>query len=181
MKAPLEHYPGMNRFVLDWMGGDTRFLPRGGGQAIPPVRTGRIACPPQLIAALDASTRHWGIFAKDQLQRWAEGDTFTVIAGQQVGFAGGPLYTLAKLVTLVKMKRASEAKGIPATAFFWLATDAYDSGEDAEAKQYEAWSDDLAGRADMMLEAEGNDDNAITALRDAYDSRVVDEMAGSPA
>lgn len=65
------------------------------------------------------------------------------------------------------------------SAFFWLATDAYDSGEDAEAQQYEAWSDDLAGRAHMMLEAEGNDDNAITALRDAYDSRVVDEM-GKP-
>ena len=31
----------------------------------------------------------------------------------------------------------------------------------------------------MMLEAEGNDDAAITELRDAYDSRVVDEM-GKP-
>jgi hypothetical protein len=62
------------------------------------------------------------------------------------------------------------------SAFYWLSTDAYDSGEDAEARQYETWSDDLASRADMMLEAEGNDDEAITALRDAYDSRVVDEM-----
>ena len=61
----------------------------------------------------------------------------------------------------------------------WLSTDAYDSGNDAEGDQYGAWSDDLAGRADMMLEAEGNNDDAITALRDAYDSRVVDEM-GKP-
>lgn len=65
------------------------------------------------------------------------------------------------------------------SAFFWLATDAYDSGEDAEARQYEAWSDDLAARADMMLEAEGNDDTTITTLRDDYDSRVVAEM-GKP-
>lgn len=65
------------------------------------------------------------------------------------------------------------------SAFFWLATDAYDSGEDAEAQQYETWSDDLAGRADMILEAEGNDDAAITTLRDDYDSRVVAEM-GKP-
>jgi hypothetical protein len=65
------------------------------------------------------------------------------------------------------------------SAFFWLATDAYDAGEDAEAKQYEAWSDDLAGRADMVLEAEGRDDTAITALRDDYDNRVVTEM-GKP-
>jgi len=65
------------------------------------------------------------------------------------------------------------------SAFYWLSTDAYDAGNDAEGDQYGAWSDDLAGRADMMLEAEGNDDMAITALRDAYDSRVVDEM-GKP-
>jgi len=65
------------------------------------------------------------------------------------------------------------------SAFYWLSTDAYDSGNDAEGDQYGAWSDDLASRADMMLEAEGNDDAAITALRDAYDSRVVDEM-GKP-
>lgn len=65
------------------------------------------------------------------------------------------------------------------SAFYWLSTDAYDSGNDAEGDQYGAWSDDLAARADMMLEAEGNDDAAITALRDAYDSRVVDEM-GKP-
>lgn len=65
------------------------------------------------------------------------------------------------------------------SAFYWLSTDAYDSGNDAEGDEYGAWSDDLAGRADMMLEAEGNDDAAITALRDAYDSRVVGEM-GKP-
>lgn len=65
------------------------------------------------------------------------------------------------------------------SAFFWLATDAYDSGEDAEAKQYEAWSDDLASRVDMLLEAEGRDGDAISALRDDYDNRVVAEM-GKP-
>ena len=65
------------------------------------------------------------------------------------------------------------------SAFYWLSTDAYDSGNDAEGDQYGAWSDDLAGRADIMLDAEGNNDDAITALRDAYDSSVVDEM-GKP-
>ena len=65
------------------------------------------------------------------------------------------------------------------SAFYWLSTDAYDSGEDAEAKQYEAWSDELGERADMMLEAEGKDDAAITAIRDDYDNRVVAEL-GKP-
>lgn len=123
MKVPLAQYPGMNRFVLDWLEGDTRFLTR----ETPPRRAREIA--PELAAALDASNRHWGIFAKDQLQRWAAGDTYTIVAGQQVGFAGGPLYTLAKLASLVKLKREREQQGTPVTAFFWLATEDHDFDE----------------------------------------------------
>jgi uncharacterized protein YllA (UPF0747 family) len=125
----------MNRFVLDWMNGDERFLPRSSWSdgLSAHRRSGRAESPAvqrEILAdALDASNRHWGIFAKDQLQRWAAGDTFTIVAGQQVGFAGGPLYTLAKLATLVKMKREAEAKGTPATAFFWLATEDHDFDE----------------------------------------------------
>jgi uncharacterized protein YllA (UPF0747 family) len=53
----------------------------------------------------------------------------TLVAGQQVGFAGGPLYTLAKLATLIRMKRDLEKQGTPATAFFWLATEDHDFEE----------------------------------------------------
>src|SRR5687768_14032531 len=112
MRVPLTHYPGMNRFVLDWLNGDERFLPRQES----PRRTRTIA--PELVTALDRSNRHWGIFAKEQLQRWGAGETYTIVAGQQVGFAGGPLYTLAKLASLLKMKRTLEAQGTPVTVFF---------------------------------------------------------------
>lgn len=125
MRVPLTRYPGMNRFVLDWLGGDERFLRRASYVRSPRRAGNRDA----LANALDASNRHWGIFAKEQLQRWASGETFTLIAGQQVGFAGGPLYTLAKLASLVKMKRELEAKGTPVTAFFWLATEDHDFDE----------------------------------------------------
>lgn len=67
------------------------------------------------------------------------------------------------------------------SAFYWLSADAYDSGNDAEGDQYEAWSEDLASRADMMLEAEGKDAVAIDAIRDAYDTRVVDELGTGKA
>ncbi|MEA2463031.1 MAG: bacillithiol synthase, partial [Acidobacteriota bacterium] len=128
MRVPLTHYPGMNRFVLDWLNGDERFLPRAGRRERP---AGEAPTAPResLVAALDASNLHWGIFAKDQLQRWGAGETYTIIAGQQVGFAGGPLYTLAKLASLVKMKRQLEAQGTPVTAFFWLATEDHDFDE----------------------------------------------------
>ncbi len=123
MRVPLEQYPGINRFVVDWLHGDERFLTRNP----PPRRTRSVA--PELLDALDRSNRHWGIFAKEQLQRWARNESVTLVAGQQVGFAGGPLYTLAKIATLVKMKRELEANGTPAIAFFWLATEDHDFDE----------------------------------------------------
>jgi uncharacterized protein YllA (UPF0747 family) len=55
-----------------------------------------------------------------------------VVAGQQVGFAGGPLYTLAKLASLLKLKRQNEARGVATTVFFWLATEDHDFSEVAQ-------------------------------------------------
>jgi bacillithiol synthase len=124
MRIPLTHYPGMNPLVLDWLGGDERFLPRSAQSA---VRGSHKSA--ELAKALDRSNRRWGIFAREELERWARGETTTLVAGQQVGFAGGPLYTLAKIATLLKMKRASKT---PATAFFWLATEDHDFDEVAQ-------------------------------------------------
>jgi uncharacterized protein YllA (UPF0747 family) len=114
----------MNPFVLDWLAGDERFLPRT--SVVEKAPTPRS---PELAQALDASNRRWGIFAKDAITQWASGATRTIIAGQQVGFAGGPLYTIAKIASIVKMKRTLERQGTPATALFWLATEDHDFDE----------------------------------------------------
>ena len=131
IRVPLSRYPGMNRFVLDWLAGQsnaTRFLPRSG--VLRQSRSFRESG--GLAAALQNSNKQWGIFAKEPLEKWQAGQTVTIVAGQQVGFAGGPLYTIAKLATLVKMKRDLEAQGTPATAFFWLATEDHDFDEAAQ-------------------------------------------------
>src|SRR5437868_4207883 len=129
IRFPLAAYPGMNPFVLDWMTGEaraTQFLPRETTPAgLPAPHRG------ELIQALDDSNRHWGNFVADDLRRWAAGDTVTLITGQQVGFGGGPLYTLAKLASLVKMKRQLAKEGKDATIFFWLATEDHDYAEAA--------------------------------------------------
>lgn len=124
MRVPLAQYPGMNPFVLDWLGGDERFLSRT--QSTPAPRHTPDAA---LVAGLRASNQQWGIFAKDALEAWARGETLTIIAGQQVGFAGGPLYTLAKIATLVRFKRDMARQGIAVTPFFWLATEDHDFDE----------------------------------------------------
>jgi uncharacterized protein YllA (UPF0747 family) len=129
MKVPLARYPGFNRFTLDWLAHDpraTQFLPRAGetGQ-----RARTIA--PELVEALRAQNKGWGIDAGADLEAWASGDAVMLIAGQQLGFAGGPLYTLAKIATLIKMKRDLIAQGRKAVAFFWLASEDHDWDEAA--------------------------------------------------
>ncbi|HKS24605.1 MAG TPA: bacillithiol biosynthesis BshC [Thermoanaerobaculia bacterium] len=124
LQFPLAAYPGFNRFVLDWLGGDARFLCRG----TTPVGAHGVR-PQELADALIESNKRWGLFVGDDVKRWQNGEGVTVIAGQQTGFAGGPLYTLVKIATLLRMKRDNEARGIPTTVFFWLATEDHDFAE----------------------------------------------------
>ena len=124
-RVPLDRYPGMNRFVLDWLAGDERFLPRQPPERRPHVEPAHSRLAPALIE----SNKRWGLDVAGEVQRWASGKTFTIVAGQQVGFGGGPLYTFVKVATLLKMKRDNEARGIPTTILFWLATEDHDFAE----------------------------------------------------
>ena len=158
MKFPLAQYPGMNKFVLDWMGGDELFGVRRGSAAFKVA-----AAPPHsenLATALADSNRRWGLAAGDEIRRWAAGGTYTVVAGQQVGFAGGPLYTLAKIASLLKIKRDNEARGIPTTAFFWLATEDHDF-------------DEAATISIPRQEAKGQLDLITLRARHAFESRQI--------
>jgi len=113
MKFPIACYPGMNRLVLD--GRTPSPLPR-----TPGVRGMGIE------QALLESNKQWGISPT------IHPDALTIVAGQQVGFAGGPLYTLAKLASLVRLKRDLENQGIAVNAYFWLATEDHDFDEVAQ-------------------------------------------------
>lgn len=126
LRIPLATY-GLSPFMLDWMAGQpkaTQFLPRGTSRPFSPTTRS-----PALADALIASNRQWGRDVGDEVLRWSRGETFTVIAGQQVGFAGGPIYTLAKLAGMLKLKRENEKRGIPTTVLFWLATEDHDFNE----------------------------------------------------
>lgn len=133
-RVPLASYPGMNPFVLQWLSGSmeaTRFLPRlPWGEVDDRTRRERHV-PEGLAKALIESNRRWGSFVREDVERWASGEAVAIVAGQQVGFAGGPLYTLAKLATMIRMKRELNARGIAATVFFWLATEDHDYDEAA--------------------------------------------------
>ncbi len=79
-------------------------------------------------------------------------DTFVVSTGQQTGLFTGPLFTVYKAVTAVKLaKRVSQETGVKAVPVFWMAADDHDYAEinhvhvcrpDGDAIRFELGPDD---------------------------------------
>ena len=87
-----------------------------------------------LAEGLRTANRAYGNPAADRLSdRLADPATRVVVAGQQAGLLGGPLYTLAKMVATARWAAALEAAGAPSVAVFWVATEDHDYREVASA------------------------------------------------
>jgi bacillithiol biosynthesis cysteine-adding enzyme BshC len=66
----------------------------------------------------------------DSLARFSRGDALAVVAGQQPGLFGGPLYTIYKGLTAVAFARSlAAASGRPVVPIFWIASDDHDFDE----------------------------------------------------
>jgi len=60
----------------------------------------------------------------------ADPRTVAVVTGQQAGLFGGPLFTLLKALTAVRLAaRVREAHGVPAVAIFWVDAEDHDWDE----------------------------------------------------
>ncbi|HUF19016.1 MAG TPA: bacillithiol biosynthesis cysteine-adding enzyme BshC [Thermoanaerobaculia bacterium] len=129
LRLPLESYPGLNRFALDLVKGAGRaagFLNRRPVESMQP---SGVSKPEALASALAESNRRWGNEAGSELNAWKDGRTVSLVAGQQVCFAGGPLLILVKLASLLKIREDLARRGVPATVFFWMATEDHDFDE----------------------------------------------------
>jgi len=66
----------------------------------------------------------------ESLARFERPNSIAVVAGQQPGLFGGPLYTLYKALTAISFARELErVSGVPAVAIFWIASDDHDFEE----------------------------------------------------
>lgn len=90
----------------------------------PPVDRSELA---RGLAAANASYGHPA--AEPLAAKLARPETRVVVAGQQPGLLGGPLYTLVKAVAAAGWVRRLEADGVPAVAVFWVATEDHDYRE----------------------------------------------------
>jgi bacillithiol biosynthesis cysteine-adding enzyme BshC len=68
--------------------------------------------------------------ARHKLKRIAAGEGFFVQTGQQAGLFGGPLYTIHKIITTIRLAdRLEQQLGVPVAPLFWAAADDHDFAE----------------------------------------------------
>ena len=81
-----------------------------------------------LCAALEALNADWGAGTETlaNIARLRQPDCVAVVSGQQVGLFTGPLYTIYKALSAVKLAGCLAQRGTPAVPVFWLATEDHD-------------------------------------------------------
>lgn len=93
----------------------------------PEVRAAAAALLTEQNSALDASPA-----TQENLRRFAEGAS-AVVTGQQVALFGGPLLTLLKAATAIRLAAQASRAGHPHVPIFWLATEDHDLEEVSHA------------------------------------------------
>ncbi len=100
-----------------------------------------------MAALLRRQAERWGLAeaSRDSLERFAREEALVVVAGQQPGLFGGPLYTVYKALTAISLAREAErATGRPVVPIFWIASDDHDFEEVRRAFVSDASPEPLA-------------------------------------
>ena len=107
-------------------------LPSRRERVLSSYRTDRAA----LCDALESMNRGWGAGARtlENIRSLREADCIAVVSGQQAGLFGGPLYTVYKALSAVKLAECLGQRGIKTVPVFWIATEDHDFAEVAKAE-----------------------------------------------
>jgi bacillithiol biosynthesis cysteine-adding enzyme BshC len=125
---------------------------------------------------LERQNRVWGASAKtlaniERLKRCA----LTAVTGQQVGLFGGPLFSIFKALTAVKLAEEATAAGVDCVPIFWLATEDHDL---AEVNHVALASNDSAPEK-FAVESHGVTDAPVGAVKFGPEIGPVIERAAS--
>jgi uncharacterized protein YllA (UPF0747 family) len=139
MHIPVESLPSTSKFFLDYV----RNWPSVSGffscdpsldSVVQFAREREPIGAPQLsrlCSALSNQQQKWG-GGTDSVRRLESG-AVAVVAGQQPGLFTGPMYSILKALTAVKVARELDARGVRAVPVFWIASEDHDYEEIAWA------------------------------------------------
>jgi bacillithiol synthase len=111
---------------------------------------------------LEAQNRAFGASEKthENIQRFRAGAS-VLVTGQQVGLLGGPLFSIFKALTAVKLADEATKAGVPCVPVFWLATEDHDLAEVSET----AIPDRDDALTKLSLSAAGTDGAPVGTIR----------------
>ncbi|MCH8567996.1 MAG: bacillithiol biosynthesis cysteine-adding enzyme BshC [Balneolales bacterium] len=118
-----DYYSGLNPFVMSSWGAQSNRLKQSGIFK---------ANPNEVSDAIFKINKDFGASAEtlDSISQLRNKNTFTIVAGQQAGLLGGPLFTLNKIVTLISVSRYCREKlGLKVIPVFWVADEDHDFDE----------------------------------------------------
>jgi bacillithiol synthase len=139
---PFSQIPHTTKFFLDYLSGNPKalqFYPRSANfKSWMKDEAAKVACPDdrrlQVAAVLEKQNRSFGASAKtfENIERLRNG-ALALVTGQQVGLFGGPLFSLLKALTAVRLADEATKAGIDCVPVFWLATEDHDLEEVSSA------------------------------------------------
>jgi bacillithiol biosynthesis cysteine-adding enzyme BshC len=113
--------------------------------------------------------------AVDAARLLADRSTVAVVTGQQAGLFGGPMFTLLKALTAIRLaQQMTRDHGVPAVAVFWIDAEDHDWDEVRSCSVLDA---DLAVRAVSLPPRPPAELLPVAAVRlDDHIVRVLDEL-----
>src|SRR6266446_182824 len=130
---PFDQIPQQSRLFLDYLRDPTalrRFYPEAirshyeaserRERVLANHKTDRAA----VCDALERMNRRWGASEKTlaNISQLRDDECIAVVSGQQAGLFTGPLYTIYKALSAVKLAECMAQRGIKSVPVFWIAT-----------------------------------------------------------
>src|SRR5213076_1593585 len=128
------------------------------------------------VIAAQQNHRHAPPAALEAGRRLADSRTVAIVTGQQAGLFRGPLFTLLKALTALKLaEQVSRDHRVPTVAVFWIDAEDHDW---EEVRSCTVFDEQLAQRT-VSLPARPNADPApvATIQLDDHVSAALDELA----
>ncbi|MGH7506481.1 MAG: bacillithiol biosynthesis protein BshC, partial [Longimicrobiales bacterium] len=128
--------PLASELVRDLLAGADRLAPFYAGHPHDPAAYRRKAdavaarLGPESRQAVAEAVQPTSAAAASKWERIVRGEGVVVTTGQQAGLFGGPLYTVHKVLTAVRLAETLEAElQLPVAPLFWVASDDHDWAE----------------------------------------------------
>lgn len=114
--------------------------------------------------------------ARQALMRLADPRTVAVVTGQQAVLFGGPLFTLLKALTALKLaEKTAREHDVPAVAIFWIESEDHDWNEVRQATVFdESMSPKMVA---LAKRADGDPQPVAAVCLDGSITTAIDELA----